>query len=167
MKKRRLLGIVLSLCMVLALMPQMVFAEISDGSTTPALTGRYATNPNNQFGVNKTISVDGEKSDWESSMLIAQGTANDDPRVYRDNSMYEIAMDDYALYAAWDNANLYLMWEMANVQDIVAPKDDFPISQGNLWINNMPFFIAINTGLGNVSDGTILSGGTLCDSRIS
>ena len=139
----------------------------TDGSTTPALTGKYATNPNNQYGVRKTISVDGDKSDWDSSMLIAQGTANDDPRVYRPGSMYEIAMDDYALYAAWDNDNLYLMWEMANVQDVVAPNDDFPISQGNLWIYNMPIFIAINTGLGNVSDGTTASGGTLWDSGIT
>lgn len=139
----------------------------TDGSTTPALTGKYATNPNNQYGVRKTISVDGDKSDWDSSMLIAQGTANDDPRVYRENSMYEIPMDDYALYAAWDNDNLYLMWEMANVQDIVAPNDDFPLTQGNHWINNMPIFIAINTGLGNVSDGTTASGGTLWNSGIS
>lgn len=139
----------------------------TDGSTTPALTGKYATNPNNQYGKNKTISVDGDKSDWDSSMLIAQGTANDDPRVYRPGSMYEIAMDDYALYAAWDNDNLYLMWEMANVQDIVAPNDDFPLSQGNLWIYNMPIFIAINTGLGNVSDGTTANGGTLWDSGIT
>lgn len=139
----------------------------TDGSTTPALTGKFATNPKNQYGVRKTISVDGDKSDWDSSMLIAQGTANDDPRVYRPGSMYEIAMDDYALYAAWDNDNLYLMWEMANVQDVVAPNDDFPISQGNLWIYNMPIFIAINTGLGNVSDGTTASGGTLWDSGIT
>lgn len=139
----------------------------TDGSTTPALTGKYATNPNKQYGVRKTISVDGNKSDWDSSMLIAQGTANDDPRVYRPGSMYEIAMDDYALYAAWDNDNLYLMWEMANVQDIVAPNDDFPISQGNLWIYNMPIFFAVNTGLGNVSDGTTSGGGTLWDSGIT
>ncbi|MCI2113192.1 MAG: starch-binding protein [Ruminococcus sp.] len=139
----------------------------TDGSTTPALTGKYATNPNNQYGVRKTISVDGDKSDWDCSMLIAQGTANDDPRVYRPGSMYEIAMDDYALYAAWDNDNLYLMWEMANVQDIVAPNDDFPLSQGNLWIYNMPIFFAINTGLGNVSDGTTAGGGTLWDSGIT
>ncbi|MDD6847952.1 MAG: starch-binding protein, partial [Oscillospiraceae bacterium] len=138
-----------------------------DGSTSPAVGGKYSTNPNGGVGVRKTISVDGDKSDWDQSMLIAQGTANDDPRVYRDNSMYEIAMDDYALYAAWDNDNLYLMWEMANVQDIVAPNDDFPISQGNHWINNMPIFFAINTGVGNVSDGTTASGGTLWDSGIT
>ncbi|MGN0489698.1 MAG: starch-binding protein [Ruminococcus sp.] len=139
----------------------------NDGSTSSALDGKYGTNPNGGVGVRKTISIDGDKSDWGQSMLIAQGTANDDPRVYRDNSMYEIAMDDYALYAAWDNDNLYLMWEMANVQDIVAPNDDFPLSQGNHWINNMPIFIAINTGLGNVSDGTTASGGTLWDSGIT
>lgn len=50
----------------------------NDGSTTPALTGKFATNPNNQYGVRKTISVNGDKSDWESSILIAQGTANGD-----------------------------------------------------------------------------------------
>ncbi|MGN1138589.1 MAG: starch-binding protein, partial [Ruminococcus sp.] len=138
-----------------------------DGSTSSPVGGKYGTNPNGGVGVRKTISVDGDKSDWDASMLIAQGTANDDPRVYRDNSMYEIAMDDYALYAAWDNDNLYLMWEMANVQDIVAPNDDFPLTQGNHWINNMPIFFAINTGVGNVSDGTTSSGGTLWDSGIS
>lgn len=143
-----------------------VYCE-TNGTTTPALTGNYATNPNNQYGARKTISVDGDKSDWESSMLIAQGTANDDPRVYRDNSMYEIAIDDYALYAAWDDDNLYLMWEMANVQDIVAPNDDFPLSQGNLWIYNYPIFIALNTGFGKVSDGTTASGGTLLNSGIT
>ena len=139
----------------------------ADGSTTPALTGNFATNPNNQYGARKTITVDGDKSDWEASMLIAQGTANDDPRVYRDNAMYELGTDDYALYAAWDNDNLYLMWEMANVQDMVAPNDDFPLVQGNLWLYNFPIFIAINTGLGNVTDGTTADGGTLLDSGIS
>ncbi len=133
-----------------------------DGSTSPALDGYYGTNPNGQVGVKKTISVDGDKSDWDSSMLIAQGTANDDPRVYRENSMYEIPIDDYALYAAWDNDNLYLMWEMANVQDIVAPNDNFPLTQGNLWIYNYPVFLYMYTGQGNLTDGTTAAG-TLWD----
>ena len=41
MKKRRLLSIVLTLCMVLALMPQMVFAE-GETSGTPSVSA-YAT----------------------------------------------------------------------------------------------------------------------------
>ncbi|MBQ3417332.1 MAG: dockerin type I repeat-containing protein [Ruminococcus sp.] len=93
-------------------------------------------------------------------MLIAQGVANDDPRVYAHWSMHEKAIDDYALYAAWDNTNLYLMYEMANVQDVVAPGEDFPLTQGNLWIDNLPAFIYIYTGSGNVTHNGV-AGGTL------
>ena len=131
----------------------------SDGSTTPAIGGNYATNPNG-FGARKTITVDGDKSDWDSSMLIAQGVANDDPRVYAHWSMHEKGIDDYAMYAAWDNTNLYIMYEMANVQDIVAPGEDFPLTQGNLWIDNLPVFMYIYTGEGNITHGET-AGGTL------
>ena len=139
----------------------------SDGSTAPALDGYFSTNPNGQVGKQASITIDGSISDWDSSMLIAQGVANDDPRVYRDNSMYEIGMDDYALYAAWDNSNLYLMWEMANVQDAVAPSDTYPISQGNHWINNMPFFLYFSTDPSIQGDGTVSTGGTVWESGIT
>lgn len=134
----------------------------SDGSTSPALGGNYATNPNGGYGARKTITVDGNKSDWDSSMLIAQGVANDDPRVYAHWSMHEIAIDDYAMYAAWDNTNLYIMYEMCNVQDVVAPGEDFPMTQGNLWIYNLPVFMYIYTGNGNITHNTT-AGGTLWD----
>ena len=141
----------------------------SDGSTSPALSGNYATNPNG-YGARKTITVDGDKSDWDSSMLIAQGVANDDPRVYAHWSMHEIAIDDYAMYAAWDDTNLYIMYEMANVQDVVAPGEDFPMTQGNLWIYNLPVFMYIYTGNGNVThnetaDGTLWATGTTIDAN--
>ena len=139
----------------------------NDGSSAPALDGYYSTNPNGQVGKQASITIDGSISDWDSSMLIAQGVANDDPRVYRPNSMYEIAMDDYALYAAWDNSNLYLMWEMANVQDAVAPNDTYPISQGNLWINNMPVFLYLSTDPSIEGDGTVSTGGTIWESGIT
>ena len=80
-------------------------AENSDSGT---LASYYSTNSTG-VGVKKSITVDGEISDWNSSMLIAQGTANDDPRVYRPDSMYEVGIDNYALYGAWDDTNLYLM----------------------------------------------------------
>ncbi len=134
----------------------------SDGSTSPAIAGNYATNPNGGCGVRKTITVDGDKSDWDSSMLIAQGVANDDPRVYAHWSMHEIPIDDYAMYAAWDNTNLYIMYEMCNVQDVVAPGEDFPLTQGNLWIYNLPVFIYIYTGSGNITHN-LTAGGTLWD----
>lgn len=134
------------------------------------LDAQYQTNPNG-VGIKKTITVDGDISDWNSSMLIAQGAANDDPRVYRDNSMYENPIDLYALYGCYDDNNLYLMWEMTNVQDVVAPDDNYPLTQGVLWQNtNCPVFIAINTNdvatrIGNNCKTS--AGGTIWDSGIS
>ena len=144
-------------------------APYNPGQTDSGLVGYYHTNKNG-VGAQKTITVDGDNSDWDSSMLIAQGTANDDPRVYRENSMYENPIDLYALYGAYDNNNLYLYWEMTNVQDVVSPLDDYPLSQGHLYqTENLPFFIAIDTGksdaIGNNSQ--LSSGGTIWNSGIS
>lgn len=143
----------------------------STANTSGALGGYFSTNPNGQVGKKTNISIDGSLSDWDSSMLIAQGIANDDPRVYRPNSMYEVGVDLYALYAAYDNNNLYLMWEMTNVQDVVAPNDDYPLSQGTLWqTQELPFFIAVDTGdadtaIGN--KGALISGGTIWNSGMT
>ena len=143
--------------------PDSTASAKESGST---LAKYYSTNAAG-YGANKTISVDGDLSDWDSSMLIAQGTANDDPRVYRENSMYEVGIDDYAMYAAWDDNNLYLMWEMANVQDVVAPNDDYPISQGNLFqTQNLPIFLYMYTGQGNLTNNKTANG-TLWDTGIT
>ena len=138
------------------------------------LASQYGTNKVGN-GVKKTINFNAGKgaslADWDSSMLIAQGAANDDPRVYRPNSMYEVPIDLYALYGAYDDDNLYLMWEMTNVQDVVDTQDDYPLSQGHLWqTQNLPFHIAIDTKddstrVGN--DAGLKTGGTLWNSGIS
>ncbi|MEE0264503.1 MAG: hypothetical protein UD936_02655, partial [Acutalibacteraceae bacterium] len=142
-------------------------AKKDSGST---LSKYYSTNSAG-FGANKTISVDGSLSDWDSSMLIAQGTANDDPRVYRPNSMYEVGIDLYALYGAYDDNNVYLMWEMTNVQDMVAPSDDYPLSQGTLWeTQELPFFIAVDTGKADTAigkNGALTTGGTIWNSGMT
>ena len=135
------------------------------------LDAQYQTNPNGA-GVKKTITVDGYISDWDESMIIAQGAANDDPRVYMDASMHEIPVDLYALYGCYDDNNLYLMWEMTNVQDVVAPEADYPLSNnGVLFPNyNMPFFIGINTNNASTRIGNhckTTAGGTLWDSGIT
>jgi hypothetical protein len=135
-----------------------------------SLDSQYATNPYGP-GIKKTITVDGNISDWNSSMLIARGAANDDPRVYRPNSMYENPIDLYALYGCYDDNNLYLMWKMTNVQDVVAPNDNYPLSQGVLYQNlNCPVYIAINTGDSNSrvgNNGKLTTNGTLWDSGIT
>ena len=143
----------------------------TSGTTSAPLDGYYSTNPNGQVGKKANISIDGSISDWNSSMLIAQGTANDDPRVYRPNSMYEVGIDLYALYGAYDDNNLYLMWEMTNVQDVVAPNDNYPLSQGVLWqTQELPFFIAVDTGDADTAigeKGALTTGGTIWDSGMT
>jgi alpha-amylase len=130
------------------------------------LGSHFATNPNGQVGLEKTINIDGSPSDWDLSMKIAQNIANNDPRVFAHWSMHEIAMDDYALYAAYDDDYLYLMWEMINLSDIVAD-EDFPKTQGNLWIYNLPIFIFLSTQKGRGNGGTMVGGGTIWGSGIS
>ena len=130
------------------------------------LGSHFATNPNNQYGKEKTIIVDGTKSGWELDMKIAQNIANNDPRVFAHWSMHEMAIDDYALFAAYDDEYLYLMWEMTNMSDVVAHQD-YPISQGNLWINNLPIFIFLSVQQGRGNGGRMVGGGTIWNSGIS
>lgn len=121
------------------------FSSQSDGHTTAAETDYYSTNPNLQLGKNKTITVDGDVSDWDSSMIIAQGVANDDPRVYMPSAMHEQPWDAYALYSAWDDENLYFMWEMTNTTYIISPEDNFAASnEARPWRNSIPMYLALS-----------------------
>ncbi len=131
---------------------------------TGALASYYKTNPNG-YGQKKTVS---SYADFTLSDIIAQGAANDDPRVYRPNSMYEVPIDLYALYAAYDDNNLYLAWDMTNVQDVVAPSDDYPLSQGILYQTmNMPFMLLFDTQEGGGNGTTDATGSTVWDSGIT
>ncbi len=136
-------------------------------SPTPTdgdLASYYKTNPNG-YGQKKTVS---SYEDFTLSDIIAQGAANDDPRVYRPNSMYEVPIDLYALYAAYDDNNLYLGWDMTNVQDVVAPSDDYPLSQGILYQTmNVPFMLLFDTKDGGGNGTTDASGSTIWDSGIT
>lgn len=133
---------------------QTTFSSASDGHTTEAETGYYSTNPDLQLGQYKTITVDGDVSDWDSSMIIAQGVANDDPRVYMPSSMHEQPWDAYALYCAWDDDNLYFMWEMANTTYIVSPSDNFAASnEARPWRNSIPMYLALSIDPAKKSTG--------------
>lgn len=167
-RSKRLLSLLLA---VLVILTSVATATVVSTSAAGTLSSYYKTNPNGQVGANKTISIDGSLSDWDSSMLIAQGTANDDPRVYRPNSMYELGVDLYALYGAYDDNNIYLMWEMTNVQDVVAPNDNYPLSQGVLWqTQEFPFFIMVDTGKSDTAIGNnaaLTTGGTIWNSGMT
>ena len=165
-------SLILVLIMIISMITAVSFsaaqAPEKTGTQEALLTPYISTNPYGQIGKYKTIAVDGDASDWDSSMLIAQGVANDDPRVYMDSSMHENPVDSYALYAAWDDSNLYLMWEMKNMQDMVAPKADYPLTQAWLFENHdLPYFLAFNTGKHTPGDGTFSNGDTLWQSGIT
>lgn len=124
----------------------------------------YWTNKGGAVGTNKTIS---DWSDWSESDKIVQGAANDDPRVFCQWSMHEPQTDAYALYAAYDDTNLYLMVELTNVQDVVAPQDNYPISDnGQYWNRGTPFFMAFETGKGKGGDGTMADGSYVWGSKV-
>ncbi len=111
----------------------------------------YATNPNNQKGVYKTIT---SMSDWTSDMIIAQGAANDDPKSFYGN--HEIPTDLYALYAAYDDQNLYLMVEMPNLNGHeVGSEHDYTALQF------IPMGIGIRTGSRMSGNGMMTEGNTV------
>ena len=130
----------------------------------PVVTEYYWTNKDGAVGKEKTIS---SFSDWSEDMKIVQGAANDDPRVFCGWSMHEVQTDAYALYAAWDDTNLYLMVELTNVQDVVAPQDNYPLSDnGQYWNRGTPFFMAFETGKGVGGDGSMVDGSYVWGSTV-
>lgn len=119
--------------------------------------GIYATNPNNQFGQEKTITVDGDPSDWTQSMCIAQGSANDVCNSFK--GMHEnCVLDCYALYAAWDDANLYLAWQMVNTFDTWWEQDgNGPISDDG-YVGDVPLAVAISVDPAKTMTGRLTNG---------
>lgn len=128
---------------------------------TTALGGYYGTNPSSSVGKNKTITIDGDFSDWSQDMIIAQGVANDDPRIFRGSHEGPV-YDTYALYSGWDDENLYFMWQYTNVTDVVDPAQGYPISDnGKPYNGDIPIMLALNTGSGEISDGSASDGKTV------
>ena len=120
--------------------------------------GLYKTNPNGQKGKNKTITVDGSAADWTADMVIAQGVANDDPRIFRGSHEGPV-YDLYSLSAAWDDTNLYLMWQFTNVTDVVDPAQGYPISDnGKPYQGDIPQSIALNIDSSLGGNGTVATG---------
>ena len=124
-------------------------------SSGQAIGGKYATNPKGQVGKYKTIT---SASDFTEDMIIAQGVANDDPRIFRGSHEAPV-YDTYALYSAWDDSNLYLGWQFTNVTDIVDPAQGYPTSDnGKPWNGDIPQMLALDLGTGKSAD---MSSGTM------
>ena len=93
-------------------------------------------------------------SDFKESMIIAQGVANDDPRIFRGSHEAPV-YDTYALSGAWDDTNIYLGWQFTNVTDVVDPAQGYPISDnGKPWNGDIPQMLAFDLGKGKSADMT-------------
>ena len=150
---KKLTAIVLALAMLLCTFTN-VSTKVTAAATNSFSSTYYKTNPSG-YGKNSTISIDGDFSDWNSSMLIAQGVANDDARAFRGTHEGPV-YDTYALYSAWDNDNLYLMWEFTNVTDVVDPAQGYPISDnGKPWNGDIPQVIALDLHADKSGNGMI------------
>ena len=91
--------------------------EAVHSGAASALASQYATNGTG-YGKEATITIDGSISDWDESMLIAQGAAWDVPNHWK-GTHENCVIDTYSLYAAYDNDNLYVGVQMVNVGDTI------------------------------------------------
>jgi len=116
--------------------------------------GNYQMNPDGGVGAAAAITVDGDASEWTKEMLIAQGVANDDPRIFRGSHEGPV-YDPYSLSSAWDDENLYLMWQFTNVTDVVDPAQGYPISDnGKPYNGDIPQGLAFDVNASG-TDGLI------------
>lgn len=134
---KKLISIFLVAAMLISVASVSAFA--STGTLAPTY---YATNPNGKVGVQKTISVDGNASDWDESMLIAQGAAWDMANPYK-GGHENCVLDTYALFACWDSSNLYIGWQMVNTTDTWAREGDGSLSDGGRVLD-VPLILALS-----------------------
>ena len=124
-------------------------ASFSVQASTGNLCSKYATNPDNKVGKQKTITIDGSFSDWSEDMLIAQGAAWDVANNYK-GGHENCVLDTYALYGAWDDSNLYVAWQMVNTTDTWARSGDGPLSDGGRVLD-VPLILALSVDPTSVS----------------
>ena len=110
-------------------------------SSSAGLASQYKTNPTG-VGKEKTITIDGDASDWSDDLLIAQGAAWDVANHWK-GGHENCVLDTYALYAAWDDTNLYVGWQMVNTTDTWAREGDGPLSDGGRVLD-VPLILALS-----------------------
>lgn len=141
-----------------------------DSSTgLPSLeTAYYKTNPNNQYGSQKTINMsftNGRSTTafehWSAEDIIAQGVARDIAQAIKGKHERPV-IDTYALFAAYDDNNLYLGWQMVYT---VWDKYGEGYQPGESKPYNMDgrLMIALDVDPTVSVDGTLTDGNTIWD----
>ena len=127
--------------------------ENVQASGTAPTSDKYTTNPDGQKGQKKTIT---KASDFDESMIIAQGVANDDPAAFR-GTHEAPKFDLYAMYGAWDDENLYIGIQYTNVIDVVDPAQQAPqTGRGKPYgaDADIPQMLVFDLGTGDYTDGS-------------
>ena len=78
---KKLISILIAVMMLMSCVSSAAFTTVN--ASTNKLCDVYSTNPDGKVGVKKTITIDGDCSDWSSDMLIAQGAAWDVANHYK------------------------------------------------------------------------------------
>lgn len=147
---------VMSLALVLVML-LTAFASVLSVSAAEALASYYSTNPDGKVGVQKTITIDGNASDWSEDMMIARSAAWDVANHYKgahENSLIDV----YALFASWDSKNLYIGAQFVNTTDTWQNSGDASLMDGGK-MGDIPLILALSvdpssTGMtGKVSGG--------------
>ena len=114
-----------------------------DNPPPPPVAGDYYwTNKDGAVGLNKTITIDGNASDWSENMKIAQGAAWDVANHWK-GGHENCVLDTVGLYAAWDDTNLYVAWQMVNTTDTWSREGDGPLSDGGRVLD-VPLILALS-----------------------
>lgn len=152
-KPKKALSILLASTMLASMcaLPTAVSAadtQVETSDLAGTLASQYKTNPSGK-GAKKTITIDGDASDWSSDMLIAQGAAWDVANHWK-GGHENCVLDTYALYGAWDDENLYVGWQMVNTTDTWARSGDGPLSDGGRVLD-VPLILALSLDEGSTS----------------
>ena len=110
-------------------------------SSASTLAKHYSTNGTG-VGREKTITIDGDASDWTEDMMIAKGAAWDVANHWK-GGHENCVLDTYALFAAWDNTNLYIGCQMVNTCDTWSNPGDGPLMDGAA-VGNVPQILALS-----------------------
>ena len=156
---KKLLSLILAIMILFSCVFAAGASASAKGGTLPAKY--YSTNGGNKVGVKKTITIDGDASDWTEDMRIAQGGAWDIANHWK-GGHENCVLDTTGLFAAWDSNNLYIGWQMVNTTDTWADREgDGPLSDGGRVLD-VPLILALSvdpssTKMSNKND----SGGSI------
>lgn len=114
---------------VLLIAVMIVSCIVVANAADKKLAKYYTTNAGGKVGVKKTITIDGDGSDWSDDMKIAQSGAWDVANHWK-GAHENCLIDAAGLYAAWDSSNLYIGMQYVNTTDTWQNAGDASLMDG-------------------------------------